>query len=204
GHLDGLVDLALALGLGLTSLRSQLEPGLLFALGSLLGLLALGLLHRLPALRSPYGRARREDPADAGDGLAAHQPVVVEQPLVLAVELLERVIAEDRSRHLVGDAQHEGVTPADCACRWRYQLGIGLGLIERHLLGGIDAVTERGVDHDRDGDTGVLLHELAYRFVELRKTRRGPPLSGDVRSVEHDVAAHALSPSEPAMQGRLV
>src|SRR5690606_16197021 len=86
-----------ALGLGHTC-RSGV--GRLLLVGLLLGGLLLGLAHRLAAERAAHGRALHEHPADVGHGLAADETALVEEPAVLAVELLEGVVR-----------QHDGVGP---------------------------------------------------------------------------------------------
>src|SRR5262245_32519229 len=47
------------------------------------------------ALRPADGHPGQEDPAHVGDGLAADQAALVEEPGVLAVELLKGVVAQD-------------------------------------------------------------------------------------------------------------
>ena len=66
--------------------------------GLLADLAALGVLHRAPAGRAAHRRAGHEHPADAGHRLAADQATLVEQPRVLAVELLEGVVREHGRR----------------------------------------------------------------------------------------------------------
>ena len=85
-----------------------------------------------PAADRPLDRQPiDEHPADERHRLATDQAALVEQPRVLAVELLERVVAQDPRADLVGDAQHEGVAAADGAGRRRHQLVVGDRLVER-------------------------------------------------------------------------
>ena len=136
---------AVGTGIGwLASLLAERRTGLRLAATAASGPL------RLAAGRALHRQALDEDPAHVRDGLAADQAALVEEPRVLAVELLERVVAEDAGADLVGDAQHEGVAAADRAGRRGDELVVGDGEVELRRLLLVDAVAERGVDHDRD------------------------------------------------------
>ena len=60
-----------------------------------------------------HGCAGSEDPAHARHRLAAQEPAFVEQPAVLAVELLEGVVGQDRRSGPVGDLEQEAVAAPD-------------------------------------------------------------------------------------------
>jgi hypothetical protein len=105
------------------------------------------------------------------------------------VELLERVVGQDRGAHPVGDLQQEAVAPAERAGGRRDDLARGLGLLERLPLGLVDAVAERGVDDDDDLVVGVLGEPSAHGFVELGQAGRRASLGGEVRAVDDDGAA---------------
>ena len=158
-------------------------------LGHLVGRLGhlAGLAHRPPAGRSPHRGPVHEHPAHVGHRLAADEPTLLEQPRVLAVELLERVVGQDGGAGPAGDLQDEGVAPADGAGRRGDQL-VG---VDRVLVGlaflAVDAVGERGVDHDGDVVGRVLLDERLHRLVELGEAGRVAALGGDVRTVDDDV-----------------
>ena len=85
-----------------------------------------------------------------GHRLAADQAALVEQPGVLGVELLERVVGQHLGADALGHPQQEGVPPAHGPGRGRHELGVGHGLVEGLALGGVDPVPEGGVDHDDD------------------------------------------------------
>ena len=99
-----------------------------------------------------------------GHGLAADQPSLVEEPRVLAVELLERVVGQHHGAGPFGDPQHEGVAPPDGSGRRGDQLAVehGLATSSRSAVG--HAVLEGGVD-DHD--------DAAPR--DLRPRTPGPP-----------------------------
>ena len=119
-------------------------------------LAALGLTDRLATGRAAYRQAVDEDPTDVWDRLSADQAAFVEEPAVSSVELLVAVVRQDRCLHLVGDAQHERVAAADGAGRWSNDLVVADSSVELGDLLGVDAMAERGVDHDRDQRVGML------------------------------------------------
>ena len=86
---------------------------------------------------------------------------------MLAVELLERVVREDDGPGAFGDAQHEGVAPADGTGRRRDDLAVEHGRAHLFTLGVRDAVLEGGVDHHDDAGIGILGRVGAYRLIEL-------------------------------------
>ncbi len=193
GHRDGTLDLPFPLGTsGSGALRREVQAGH-GGLGFAFGGLPLGLLHRLPRPRAADRGAGGEDPTDAGNGFAADEPAPFEQPLVVAVELLERIVRQHRRPGLVGDAQQEGVAAPDGAGRGRDQLTGGFGLLEHLRLALVDAMPERGVDDDGNHVVGVLQQELTHRLVELDQARHGTALSGQVGSVDDDVAGCHLA-----------
>ena len=149
---------------------------------------ARGLAAGGPANRDPGD----EHPADVRHGLAADEASFVEQPGVVAVELLEGVVRQHRGVRLVGDSQHEGVAATDRTGGWGNQLVVGdallvgLGLLLR------DAVSEGGVDDDGDECVGVFGHVARDSFVELFERRHRATLGGDVGSVDDDVSGSGL------------
>ena len=90
---------------------------------------------------------------------------------MLAVELLERVVGEDDRTRPFGNAQDEGVAPADGTRRRGDHLTVEHGFAQRLALGLVDAVLERRIDDDRDPTLGVLLGIGAHRLVELGQAR---------------------------------
>ena len=142
----------------------------------------------LAADRPAHGHAIDEHPADVRHRLAADQPAVVEQPLVVAVELLERVVREDRCVRLLGDREHERVAASDGTGRRCDEFVVGDALLELLDLGLVDAVAERGVDDDGDRGVRVLLHEGHHRLVQLGEAGQRAAFGGDVGPVDHDVA----------------
>ena len=146
------------------------------------------------AHRPLHRHATDEDPADVWHGLATDEATLVEQPRVGAVELLEGVVAENPRARLVGDAEHEGVTPADRARRRRNELVVGNRGVELGHLALGDAVTKRGIDDNGDVDVRELLTEAEHCFVELDEARCRTTLSGDVRAVDdHEVVGRWAS-----------
>ena len=114
--------------------------------------------------------AGQEHPSHAGHGFATDEAAFVEQPGVLAVELLEGVVGQDGGASPFGDLEDEGITPAGGAGGWGDDL-VGLdGLFVGFALGWVDAVTEAGVDNHSHPIGGVLGHEGLHRFIELLQT----------------------------------
>ena len=123
-----------------------------------------------------------------GTGLPPMSRPVVEQPLVVAVELLERVVREHRGVDLVGDLQHEGVAAADGAGRRRDELAGEDRLLERRRsrtrrCGGRRWRRRRRSPRAR----GARSMNARDGLVELREARRGAAFGGDVRAVDDDV-----------------
>ena len=124
---------------------------------------------------------------DVRHRLAADEPALLEEPRVLAVELLERVVRQDGGAGPAGDLQDEGVAATDRPGRRRDQLvGVDGVLVGLAFLA-VDAVGERGVDDHGHVLGRVLLDERLHRLVELGEARERPALGGDVRSVDDDV-----------------
>jgi len=69
---------------------------------------------------------------------------------MLTMELLERVVGEDHGTDLVGDAEQEGVTPANRTGGRRDDVTIALGLLEKLMLFCWDAMAKGRVYYDRD------------------------------------------------------
>ena len=106
--------------------------------------------------------------------LAANQAAFVEEPFVLAVELLEGIIRQHRGVGLVGNAQNECVTATDSA-GWRCnKLVVRDALFKLLRLFLVDPVSESRVDHNRDLGVGVVFHEAHDGFVQLLEARQRP------------------------------
>ena len=152
--------------------------------------LALGLLHRAATDGTPNWQTWYEHPTHVGNGLAPDQTAFVEQPIDLSVELLERVVGQDRGVHLLGDGQHESVTTTDGPGRGRNELVVGNGLVELGRLFRIDPMAEGGIDDHSDERVGVLGHERHHRLVQLGETGERAALGSDVRTVDDDMIWH--------------
>ena len=99
---------------------------------------------------------------------------------MLAVELLERVVREHHGTRPLGNAQHEGITPADGTRRRGDHLTIEHGGPHLVTLFVGDAVLESGIhDHD-DAGVGILGRVGVYRLVELLQAWQGSALGGQV------------------------
>ena len=142
-----------------------------------------------PAHRHPG----HEHPADVRHRLAADEPTLVEQPVVVAVELLVGVVGEDGGLDLVGDGEHERVAPADGPGGRCDELVVLDGGVELGHLPRVDAMAEGGVHDDRDDVVGVLLHEGQDGLVELLEARQRSPFGGEVGAVDDDVSWHTGS-----------
>src|SRR6266851_2203817 len=175
---DRAFDTLFPLLLSLRVLGRQVETG---------HVLALRLLDGVTGFRAPDRRSRREDPAHTGDRFAADQPALIEEPGMFGMELLERIVRQDRPCGLVRDAQEEGVAPPDRTGRRRDDLAGGLGLVEGLPLAGIDAMAERGIDHSRDDVVRILGDELPDSLIELRQAGGGTPLGRQVAPVDDNV-----------------
>ena len=103
------------------------------------------------------------------------------------MELLERVVGQDRRTGALGDLQHERVASSDCSGRWCQEFTSDRGFLVDLTLGGIDSVRKGCVHHDHDVVEVVLLGEVAHRFVELRERGRGATFGCNVGSVNDEV-----------------
>lgn len=118
---------------------------------------------------------------------AADQTAGIEQPRILSVELLERVVRQHDRPGLVGHAEDEGIATTDGTGRRGHQLVVGDGVVELGSLGSVDPVTEGRIDDNGHEGVRVLSDIGQHRVVELRQTGSRPPFGGDVRSVDHDM-----------------
>ena len=150
----------------------------------------LGLLGGLAADDAAHRPAQGEDPAHAGDRLAPDEATGFEEPLVVRVELLERVVRHDGSVGAVRDLEQETVAAADRAGRWRDDLTGDLGFRERGAFRRVDAVFEAGVDDHGDGRARVFPHERVDGLAQLREARFGAAFGGQVRTVDHKMVGH--------------
>ena len=151
----------------------------------------LGLAYSHPTLRAANRVAVDEDPTDVWDRLATDQASLVEQPFVLAVEFLERVVRQHVSIGFVGNRQHERIAAADGSGRWSDQFVVGDRLVEVLDFPAVDPVPERGVDDDRDDRSRVVVHERHHCLVQLQEARLGSTFGGDIGPVDHEVAGLA-------------
>ena len=140
-----------------------------------------------PTDRSPHGSAQEEDPTHTRDRLPADEATLLEHPGMGGMELLERVVRQDRGADLAGDLQDEGVAAADGPRRRRDQLAGEDGFFVLGPLGRVDAVREGGIDHDGEGLDGMLVEEGLHRIVELAEAGRGAPFGRDVGAIDDDV-----------------
>ena len=99
---------------GVSAVAAALRPAATF----------FAVAHRLATGGTAHRRAQHEDPTDAWHRLAADQPTLVEEPRVLAVELLERVVRQHVGVGAVGDLQDERVAATDRAGRRRDELAV--------------------------------------------------------------------------------
>ena len=156
-----------------------------------------------PADRAAHRGAQHEDPAHVGYGLAPDQASLVEQPVVVAVELLVGVVGQDGCPHLVGDGEDEGIASSDRACGWAHQFVVLDGGVELGHFRRIDSMTEGGINHHGDLVVGELPDERHDRLAELREAGHGSTFGGDVRTVYHDVSRHnddSQPPDPPNMR----
>ena len=126
----------------------------------------------LTADRASDRHAMDEHPSDVRDRLTPDQATFVEQPLVVAVEFLERVVRQHGRVGLVCDAEHERIPSPDGAGGRGDQLVVRDTRLEFGDLLLVDPVTEGGVDDDGDRRIGMLLDEAHHRIVELRQARQ--------------------------------
>ena len=76
---------------------------------------------------------------------------------MLTVELLERIVRQDHGLGLLGDHQHERVTTPDGTRGRRYKLVVLDRFVELGNLARVDAMTEGGIDDNRDDGVRVVL-----------------------------------------------
>ncbi len=107
------------------------------------------------------------------------------------MELLERIVRQDRGVGLVGHLQDEGITAADGSGRRGQDLAVVAGALESLALTVVDAVRERGVDNDRDLSIGVLSLDGTNRLVELSEAWERPTFRRDVGSVDDKMSTRA-------------
>jgi hypothetical protein len=132
-------------------------------------------------------------------GLATDETTLVEQPRVLPVELLERVVGEHDRVHAVGHLQDERVAASDHTRRRRDDLARLDALLERFALARVDAVRERRVDDDGDRLRRELAEERAHSVIELRQARQRSALGREVGAVDNDVVhGHSMNKSTRA------
>jgi hypothetical protein len=113
---------------------------------------------------------------------------MVEEPLMLSVEFLERVVGKDRGARLFGDPQQKGVTSSDGARRRRNHLASRFGFFESRHLRSVDAVSKGRIHNNRDVVLRVLSEKLPDCLVELGQAGKRTAFRGDIRTVDDDVA----------------
>ncbi len=162
--------------------------------GRLIALFPFGFLYGLAAPRPAHRSAGGKDPAHSGDRLPPDQTAFVEKPLVLAVELLERVVGQHDGPDLVGDSEQESVASAYRPRRRANDLCSRFRLFEKLPLLRGDAVAERSIYDDGDNVVWVLNEELAYRLVELFECRQRTAFRRNIRAVDDYVTSWHFSP----------
>ena len=145
------------------------------------------LAHHLAAPRTTNGLARAEDPSDSGHRGAAEKAATLEQPGMLAMELLERVVRKHGPIDLLRNTKQERVSASDGTGRGMDVLAAQRSLFETRKLRGVDPVRERGVDNDGYLRVRMVAPELGDSFFQLLQARQGPAFGGDVGSVDDDV-----------------
>lgn len=140
------------------------------------------------------------------DRLPADEATLVEEPLVLAVELLKGVVGQHRCVGLLGHLQDEGIAATDNAGR-RHDDFAGIdGLFELGSFAFVDAVRKRRIDDHRDRFEVAFAHDASNCLIELSQARKAAPFGGDVRSVDdemtggggtHDRNSEAPSEAKP-------
>ena len=146
-----------------------------------------GLSRGTAAGWTAYGSTEDEDPADARHRFSADQTTLFKEPFVGAVELLKRIVGEDRGARLVGDLENERVSPANGASRRRHQFTVDDARFELFAFAVIYAVPEGCVDHDGERDISVGIEKGAHGFIELSEAGGGSALGCNVGSVDNDV-----------------
>ena len=176
----------LATGFGVLSGAAFCLAGSFFAVvvgGRRLASVANGSTAGRAANRGP----QHEDPPDVLYGLASDESTLVEQPGVLTVELLERVVRENVGGRTIGDLQDERVAAADRTGRRSHEFAVEHGFFVGLVLLRIDAMAERCVDDNGRIFVRIFREQGAHSVVELRKAWRGAPFRRDVRPVHHDM-----------------
>ena len=150
--------------------------------------LALRVGNGTTAGGAAHRRSGEEDPPHAGDVLAAEQATLVEEPLELAVELLERVVRQHDGVGSIGDLEDERVAPPDDAGRRRDDLARAGGLVvlvaSRRLsmrcpnVASTMTVTLLGFE---------LLRDRVDSIQQLLEARQRTAFGGDVRAVDDEV-----------------
>ena len=146
------------------------------------------LTHGLATLRTAHRAAIDEHPPHVRYRLAADEAAFIEQPVVVPVELLERIIRQHASLGLVGNREHERVAATNRPGGGSDQLVVGYCLVEIGDLGLVDAMTKSCVDDHRDDRVRIGLDERHDGIVKLSETGRAAPLGCDIRAVDHKVA----------------
>ncbi|MDA3040499.1 MAG: hypothetical protein O3C27_13415 [Actinomycetota bacterium] len=122
------------------------------------------------------------------DGLTADEAVLVEEPPVFPVELLEGVVGEHCGRRLLCDLEDERVAAPHHPGRRHQQFARLDGGLELVFLKGFDSVSKRRVDDHGHRAEATLGEDGANRLVELFQARKTSPFRGDIRSVDHEVS----------------
>ena len=103
------------------------------------------------------------------------------------MELLERIVGQDRGAGALSDLQDEGIAATDCASRWGEELTCEQRLFVLGALGLIDAIGKGRVHHHDDVGERVLPDELGHSIVELCERWRGSTFGCDVGPVDDEL-----------------
>jgi hypothetical protein len=124
-------------------------------------------------------------------GFSTYESALIEQPLIVGVELLERVVRQDDGIRLIGNCKDKRVASTDCSGRGRDDFVVLNGCIELGNFGRIDAVPKRGVNNHGDHICGVFGHVGLDRLAQLFEAGHRPSLGGEIGAIDDDVFRHS-------------
>ena len=134
--------------------------------------------------------AGHENPANVGHWLASDEAAFIEQPFVVTVKLLERIVRQDDGVRLFGNLQHERIATTNSSGGRRHQFVVFDRFVEFCDLARVDAMAEGGVDDNSDDVCRVLLHVCHHGIVQLLQARQGAAFGGQVGSINDNVSRH--------------
>ena len=131
-----------------------------------------------------------------GHRLSTDESPLIEEPPVLTVELLERVVRQHHRIRAISNLQEERVTASDHAGWRRDDFARVDRFVERRSLRFIDAIWKGRVDDDRDCLGTELIDVGAHRIIELLQARQRATFCREVGAVYDDVVdVHATCKS---------